>query len=754
MTFEDVKNKTHIIGFTPADETMVLSAMKTAYDGSVTAKTMFEDWIATASNTIDIKYVAGVFQAFTKTGRVEVDPTFIKDLSYINDTGTPVLHSFLGALVHEFGHALHGTRDNISATDYQGDNVKYVNQIWKELSIDREISYVAQAESDLHKVGYHYTNKAAIDAARTLDGNQNSSALGASKDLLVGGSSANILQSGAGDDFLVGAGGDDILKGGAGKDVAVYFGSPLDYDIRQNNDSSWTVKNVRGAKDSGADKLENVEVVQFDTDSGGGKQTYELKKHGLTFQTDFALVIDTTGSMGSSIGSVKAQASALLDAAFASGKADARIGVVGFKDTTIGESSSVILPFTDHDDFSARKSAAISAINSIGVGGGGDLPETAFDGLSVALDGSMGQWRAGAAVLRIALFTDASAKDGSLAGRVTDLAKKIGATIETHSSLVGDGGGVDTFDLTLAKESLNAPGDPEDDELPPFIPSDEPIEHDATTARVQIFTIFTGPDGTDVDALEKIANDNGGKFLPAGDNEALVKALFEIINLPPDAGEEGKLVKGTTKPDILTGEGGNDTITGLSGNDTLIGAGGDDSMTGNSGRDSIIGSEGNDLISGGTGRDTVDAGAGSDTVTGGKDNDNIFGGAGNDHIAGNSGRDKLYGGSGNDWLDGASGADWIYGDEGSDTLAGGGGDDRFFFSTNNGEDIIVDFSSKSDVIRIQKGVADIITIHDILSLVSSDISGDAYIDLGGGNGITLKGIMAKSVTVDYFDVYA
>jgi len=101
------------------------------------------------------------------------------------------------------------------------------------------------------------------------------------------------LPPGDGDDFLFGTSGDDELDGGGGRDTAVYSGAPLDYDIWKNSDGSWSVRNVRGAKNAGSDTLKNIEVVQFD----GGK-TYELKKAGLKFQTDFALVIDTTGSMG------------------------------------------------------------------------------------------------------------------------------------------------------------------------------------------------------------------------------------------------------------------------------------------------------------------------------------------------------------------------------------------------------------------------------------------------------------------------
>jgi Ca2+-binding RTX toxin-like protein len=723
--------KTTFTGFTTAQEAEILAVLQTAYDGSSTARTMFHNWID-AGKIIDIRFVSGVFQAYRDTGIVEIDPSFISDLSYINDTGKAVLHSLLGALVHELGHALADKGDNYSATDYQGDNVRYVNNIWLELGLDKQISYIAQARNDLHKVGYQYTNGAAIDAARTKDTNMSSATLGASKDLLIGGPSANILQSSDGNDFLFGAGGNDELNGGTGRDTGVYFGTPLDYDIRKNSDGSWSVRNVRGAKDAGSDTLKNVEVVQFD----GGK-TYELKKAGLTFQTDFALVIDTTGSMGSSIGSVKAQASSLINAVFADGRNDGRIGVVGFKDTTIGEPSQVILPFTDQDDFAARKSAAIAAINGITVGGGGDLPETAFDGLRVALDGSMGQWRFGAGVLRVALFTDAAAKDGALAGQVNALASSIGATITSSSSLTGSGGSVNTFNLAFGGDSssgtqqLYGPSDPNADPDFPFVPSDDPITPDPTTAQVQIFTIFTGPSGVDTSALEGIADTTGGDFLTASTDEDLVDILLGIINLPPEPVNTPptavndnvttnqnlavsiNVLANDSDPngDVITLQ-AFDSVSTRGGNIVLDNRGTPDNLT----DDRLVytplaNSSGSDsftyTISDGTATATasvvvevgvnLDGGNGTDELTGTPGDDRLNGGNGRDTLTGLAGNDTLSGDNGNDILNGGAGGDQLTGGLGGDIFTGGSEADTLVFTAGS-ESLLDNFDQITDLV--------------------------------------------------------
>jgi Ca2+-binding RTX toxin-like protein len=595
---------------------------------------MFHNWIDfDPRRRLDIKFVPGTLGSTLNKGKVTFDPGVLNNASYISPIGTAVKDTFLTAFLHELGHALTENDDSYSEVDYKGDNVKYVNQIYNELGLPEQVSYIAYDENGtFHKLNYKYTNGAEIDAARTADENMSSAGLGASNDLLIGGPSANILQSSKGDDFLFGAGGNDELNGGTGTDTGVYFGTPLDYDIRKNSDDSWSVRNVRGAKNAGSDTLKNVEVLQFDD----GK-TYNLKKAGLTFQTDIAFVIDTTGSMTPSIGGVKARASEIINAAFAGGKNDGRIGVVGFKDNTLpGEASRVILPFTDQDDFEARKSAAVAAINGITVNGGGDQPETSFDGLRLALDGSMGQWRFGAGVLRVVLFTDAEAKDGFLKGRVETLASSIGATIEGRSSRPGSGGSVDTFSLAFGGDESRGSVDTfspafrgdgsssaQRSQLNdfnanppfPFVPSDDPIPPDPTTAQLQIFTIFTGSSDINTSDFEGIARTTGGRFFRSRTGDDVVDTLLNIIKLPsePVGVEVGVNLDGTDGPDELTGtplndrlngSNGEDTLTGLAGNDTLSGDNDDDILNGGAGVDQLTGGLGSDILTGGSEADT------------------------------------------------------------------------------------------------------------------------------------------------------
>ncbi len=519
--------------FNAADKATILAAMQTAYDGSSTARTMFHNWID-AGKTIEIKFVPGAFQAYANTGKLELDLSFLTDNTYITPTGKAVEDTAVTAIVHELGHALTGRRDNGDyVTDYKGENVKFVNQIYQELGLPEQISYIAyDDDGSLHELNFDYTEGATIDRAVSRDSDWNSSAAGNSKDLLIGGPSANTLQSGDGNDFLWGAGGNDSLFGGNGTDTVGFKGKPTDYDLRQNPDGTWTSRHVRGAANEGEDTITNIEKVMF---KGGETETFNLKKKGLTYQSDFALVIDTTGSMGDDIGAVKTQGTAIINALFADDTKDARIGIVGFKDTTIGEPTSIILKFTDQDQFADRKTAALNALNGIGVSGGGDEPETPFDGLLKALNGTMGNWRPGAGVHRVALFTDAPAKDESLKGAVDALAANIGATITPSSRTVGAGGTLDSF--TLTPINSNASGrslsvNPDAEPLPPFEFTEESPTPDTSIANLEIYTIYTGNFGSLDPDLESIASTTGGSSFVAPNPDDLVKTLLTIINLP------------------------------------------------------------------------------------------------------------------------------------------------------------------------------------------------------------------------------
>lgn len=117
-----------------------------------------------------------------------------------------------------------------------------------------------------------------------------------------------------------------------------------------------------------------------------------------------AFAIDTTGSMGSIISQVITQATTIVN--------DHR--------GTIDEPSLFVLapfndPTTENTTTTGDADAFIAAISVLGAFGGGDCPELAMGGLMSAVQGS-------AEGGNVFLWTDAGAKDVSLAGSVTQAA--------------------------------------------------------------------------------------------------------------------------------------------------------------------------------------------------------------------------------------------------------------------------------------------------------------------------------------------
>ncbi|WP_208996443.1 calcium-binding protein, partial [Pseudovibrio ascidiaceicola] len=190
-------------------------------------------------------------------------------------------------------------------------------------------------------------------------------------------------------------------------------------------------------------------------------------------------------------------------------------------------------------------------------------------------------------------------------------------------------------------------------------------------------------------------------------------------------------------------------LDGRVGNDKLIGANGSDTLLGGTGNDVLLGENGNDTLNGGDGNDILRGGNGADTYSGGKGNDTIFYAKGdlfwdqqgkainiagqgvdtlvvekgsffqtndlslhgferfigadmNDSIKGNDNNINYHldGRVGNDILTGAGGNDTLLGGTGNDTLTGGAGADIFVFKDDMGTDIITDFESGLDKIKI------------------------------------------------------
>jgi Ca2+-binding RTX toxin-like protein len=153
--------------------------------------------------------------------------------------------------------------------------------------------------------------------------------------------------------------------------------------------------------------------------------------------------------------------------------------------------------------------------------------------------------------------------------------------------------------------------------------------------------------------------------------------------------------EGTHRGDVLRSIEG---AIGGSRSDTMRGDPFDNSFYGGKGADLISGAAGRDRIWGGADNDRILGGSGDDLVFAGTGDDVLYGDAGNDVLSGETGKDRLSGGAGDDTLSGGAKKDTLAGGTGDDLLYGGSERDRFVFSADPGNDTIVGFSRKSDLL--------------------------------------------------------
>jgi lysophospholipase L1-like esterase len=106
---------------------------------------------------------------------------------------------------------------------------------------------------------------------------------------------------------------------------------------------------------------------------------------------DIVFVVDTTGSMGSVIGSVRNNLTAIVDNLAAS-TSSYRVGVVSYRDFRERTGSNTDYPARVDTPLTSDRAAITAAISSLTANGGGDFPESVLSGINAGLDLS---WRAG-----------------------------------------------------------------------------------------------------------------------------------------------------------------------------------------------------------------------------------------------------------------------------------------------------------------------------------------------------------------------
>ncbi|MBH8563198.1 hypothetical protein I8748_13555 [Nostoc sp. CENA67] len=226
---------------------------------------------------------------------------------------------------------------------------------------------------------------------------------------------------------------------------------------------------------------------------------------GLTGTLGF--VIDTTGSMGSVIGQVKNQVTKAVD------KVKDKTEVPEYLLETFND-PDVGTPFVTQDP-----KTLVAAVNSLGVGGGGDCPELSMTGTLRAVEASLPN-------SNLFVFTDASSKDGDLSSQVAAKAgeknTKVNfllngscspidpAYVEVAQQTGGQLFSVDTFEISSAFDLiepylssnltsvLSANGTLNEESKSFDVPIDSTVSSSSISVSTSADISLVRPDGTEV----------------------------------------------------------------------------------------------------------------------------------------------------------------------------------------------------------------------------------------------------------------
>jgi uncharacterized delta-60 repeat protein len=629
---------------------------------------------------------------------------------------------------------------------------------------------------------YNTENVIGSGFADRLDGTNSANAL-------TGGAGNDSLYGYAGADTLTGGAGDDTLTGGADNDTFVYAASGAGIDTLTDLSQGDTL-------------LISAALTSLSTGNGAsvtGNAVQVSTSAGTT-----TLWIDTNNSAGAELqinltGSYSASTLSLIN----NGNGTSSLSRTSALNL-IGDASANTLTAAATDDTLSGLAGNDTLIAGAGndlIDGGADLDTASYasatGAVTVFLWGGQATGADG---------NDALANIENLIG--SGFADRLDGTNSAND--LSGGAGADTLNAYAGADTLS--GGAGNDTLDGGADLDT-VSYASATGAVTVFlwgSQATGADGTD--AVYNTENVIGSGFADRLDGTNSANDLSGGAGNDTLYGYAGNdTIAGGAGNDTLDGGADLDTVsyasatgavtvflwgsqaTGADGTDAVyntenvIGSGFADrldgtnsanDLSGGAGNDTLYGYAGNDTIAGGAGNDTLDGGADLDTVsyasatgavtvflwgsqaTGADGNDavynteNVIGSGFADRLDGTNSANDLSGGAGADSLYGYAGADTITGGAGNDLLDGGADADRFVFTDASGLDQLLNFSSaQGDKIYLKSGIngSSITTAAQALAH-TSDMGGNATIDLGSGHYITLVGIATASLAMGDFVV--
>ncbi|RXF72689.1 calcium-binding protein [Hansschlegelia zhihuaiae] len=569
---------------------------------------------------------------------------------------------------------------------------------------------------------------------------------------------SDILRGGADADLLIG-GRADTLEGGSGDDVIECFESENHASGGSGDDLVSVSEPFVGFFDGG---------TGFDTFEAGGDLIAEISNFELlratsavTATADGIEGFDRIELAGEAAGSLldltiltSGASSGVLDLSDELGELSVRLHVSLFGEViTVGAGDDVVESYAGYHTMFGGAGDDALRVRSGSVtmhGGMGDDGLTSSDGDDL-LDGGEGNDRlSGDDGMDTLLGGDGDDFIASWKSFVVEVDAGAGddaVRLNVYADVgTGEVEGGDGFDTLIAKG-----------ELAKFTLSG--LERLETLSRVRAtveqFASFEEIAGASEDRRAVLALEGAGSLDLTGKTDGLgVSVAGSGGDDQIFAGSGDDILRGRNGDDLLNGGAGADRLILDAGRDTLDGGSGDDVFDcAGDARAVVIGGDGVDTlrVEGSLSRlkvqgvevldvvrgpfsasadqfesfDAIIASKGVPdgplrlTLTGAGELDlsrqldgravSLTGSQGDDALATSGGADAVRGGKGDDAIDGSAGDDTLSGDGGADTLTGGEGGDAFLFSaalSNRSFDVVADFESGSDVIRLDAKVFD------------------------------------------------
>jgi Ca2+-binding RTX toxin-like protein len=596
------------------------------------------------------------------------------------------------------------------------------------------VSYTLNADAQVERL-------AAADANATTAINLTGNAY---SHLIQGNNGANVLTGGSGNDNLFAYAGDDRLDGGQGVDQM-----------------TGGMGNDTYVVDNGGDQV--IENVNEGTDTVESSITYTLGANVENLTLTGGSAIDGTGNSGANVIHGNAAANTLnggggSDMLYGGGGDD--IYIVGNVGVQVFESANEGID-TVRSSVSFTLGANIENLvltgtgNINGYGNAGQNTITGNAGSNV-LDGAGGgdtlQGGAGNDVYYIRNAADTiveGAGEGTNDTVLASVSYVLNAGAQVERLAASDANATTAIDLTGNAYSHLIQGNNGVNTLTGGDGTDRLYGYGGNDNLYggQGNDTLDGGTGTDMlyggagDDTYVIGDAHAKVIELAGEGNDIVQASVSY-SLAGMSNIETLQLTGTANISA-TGNAEHNILIGNAGSNVLDGAGGGDTLQGGAGNDVYYVRDAGDTIVEGAGQGTADTVLATLSYTLNSDAQverlaasdanattaiDLTGNAWSHLIQGNNGANVLTGGSGNDTL---------YGYGGNDSLFGGAGADKFVFAHGTGQDTVGDFVSGTDKLDLTAfGFA---SYQDVIN-ATHDVGGNAVIDLGNGDQVTLTGV--------------